>query len=67
MDNFVGALLSTSTDKIPEQYDWFAPLIGDRDCDYYDELIDNKKHHVKGERIFRRILEGAGVQDIFML
>ena len=66
MDTFSEALLSSGTDRIPTEYDWFAPLIGDWDCDYYDELIDNRKRHVKGEWIFRRILEGAGVQDIFI-
>ena len=66
MDTFSEALLSTGTDKIPEEYDWFAPLIGDWNCDYYDELINHQRRHVKGEWIFRRILEGTGVQDIFI-
>ena len=66
MDTFSDALLSARTDRIPEAYDWFAPLIGDWDCDYYDELIGSQKRHVKGEWIFRRILEGAGVQDVFI-
>ena len=39
MDTFSEALLSSKTDRIPQEYDWFAPLIGDWDCDYYDELI----------------------------
>ena len=29
MDNFIEALLSEKTDRIPDEYDWFAPLIGD--------------------------------------
>ena len=66
MDIFTDALLSEKTERIPEEFDWFAPLIGDWDCDYYDELIDNRKRHVKGEWIFRRILQGTGVQDIFI-
>ena len=66
MDAFFGALLSPATDRIPDEYDWFAPLIGDWDCDYYDELIDHQKRHVKGEWLFRRILEGTGIQDIFI-
>lgn len=66
MDIFSDALLSETAGKIPAEYDWFAPLIGDWDCDYYDDLIDNKRRHVKGEWIFRRILEGAGIQDIFI-
>ena len=66
MDNFIDALLSDKTDKIPDEYDWFAPLLGDWDCDYYDEPSTGHKRHVKGEWIFRRILEGAGIQDIFI-
>ncbi len=66
MDTFSEALLSGKTDKIPETYDWFAPLIGDWDCDYYDEPETGRKRHVIGEWIFRRILEGTGVQDVFI-
>ena len=66
MDTFSEALLSSKSGTIPDEYDWFAPLLGDWDCDYYDELIDNQKRRVKGEWIFRRILEGTGVQDIFI-
>ncbi len=66
MDSFTGALLSGRTDKIPDDYDWFAPLIGDWDCDYYDEPEEGRKRHVVGEWIFRRILEGTGIQDVFI-
>ena len=66
MDNFCEALLSSKTDKIPDGYDWFAPLIGDWDCDYYDEPEKGLQRHVVGEWIFRRILEGTGVQDVFI-
>ena len=66
MNTFVEALLSEKTDSIPDAYDWFAPLIGDWDCDYYDEPERGRKRHVVGEWLFRRILEGAGVQDVFI-
>ncbi|MBR6027580.1 MAG: hypothetical protein IKP40_00710 [Clostridia bacterium] len=65
MDAFVDALMSKGEKPIPGAYDWFAPLIGDWDCDYYDELAGQKRH-VKGEWIFRRVLEGSGVQDVFI-
>ena len=65
-DVFSEALLSGKTEKIPEEYDWFAPLIGDWDCDYYDEPEEGKRRHVVGEWLFRRILEGTGVQDVFI-
>ena len=38
MDTFSKALLSSESGRISEEYDWFAPLVGDWDCDYYDEL-----------------------------
>ena len=66
MDVFSEALLSEKTGRIPDAYDWFAPLIGDWDCDYYDEPEEGRKRHVVGEWIFRRILEGTGIQDIFI-
>ena len=66
MDTFSEALLSSGSGPIPEEYDWFAPLIGDWDCDYYDEPAENWKRHVKGEWLFRRILEGTGIQDVFI-
>ena len=65
MDRFTDALLSEKTGKIPVKYDWFAPLLGDWDCDYFDEL-DGQKRQVKGEWIFRRVLDGAGIQDVFI-
>ena len=63
MDTFSEALLSGTTNKIPESFDWFAPLLGDWDCDYYDEYVKGEKRHVKGEWIFRRVLEGTGIQE----
>ena len=43
MDTFSEALLSGKTDRIPDQFDWFAPLLGDWDCDYYDEYVKMKE------------------------
>ena len=65
MDPFSDALLSPKTDKIPDEFDWFAPLLGDWDCDYFDEF-GGQTRHVKGEGLFRRILEGTGIQDVFI-
>ena len=66
MDTFSEALLSGKTDRIPEAYDWFAPLVGDWACDYHDEPEKGRKRHVAGEWLFRRILEGTGIQDIYI-
>ena len=66
MDTFSDALLSPKTGRIPDGFDWFAPLLGDWDCDYYDEPVPGRKRHVKGEWLFRRVLDGTGIQDIFI-
>lgn len=66
MSEFVKALLGNQeTSKIPKEYDWFAPLLGDWDFDYYDgEGL--KERHVKGEWLFRRALDGTGIEDLFI-
>lgn len=66
MDSFFEALVSDSTDTIPEEYDWFAPLIGDWDLDYYDSYDKPVHRHIKGEWIFRRVLNGTGIEDLFI-
>ena len=66
MDIFSEALLSKDCGKLPQEFDWFSQLVGDWDCDYYDEPVPGQKRHVKGEWIFRRVLEGIGIQDIFI-
>lgn len=66
MDTFFEALVSDKTLNIPDEYDWFAPLIGDWDFDYYDGYDNPEIRHMKGEWIFRRVLEGAGIEDLFI-
>ncbi|MGN1415500.1 MAG: hypothetical protein ACI4XF_01540 [Oscillospiraceae bacterium] len=66
MDMFADTLLNNAENIIPKEYDWYAPLIGDWDFDYYDDLKNEKPRHVVGEWIFRKILEGSIVQDIFI-
>ncbi len=66
MDTFSTALLSSKTDSIPDEYDWFAPLIGDWDFDFTYRLDRPNPTHVQGEWLFRRILEGAGIEDLFI-
>lgn len=65
MDTFIDALVSRHTWKIPEEYDWFARLLGDWDFDYHDGY-ETVPRHVKGEWLFRRVLNGAGIQDLFI-
>ena len=50
MSEFVKALLGCQeASKIPEQYDWFAPLLGDWEFDYYDVKDGRRGRHVEGE------------------
>jgi hypothetical protein len=63
MNEFVKALLSEGKNNIiPEEDDWYAPLIGDWEFDYYEP--DGR--HLKGEWFFRRVLEGTAIEDIFI-
>lgn len=65
MDRFMNSLLSEKTNKIPEEYDWFAPLIGDWEFDYSDGCDDSLRV-VQGEWMFRRVLNGTGIEDLFI-
>lgn len=38
MDNFIEALYGQPEGTIPEEYDWFAPLLGDWEFDYKDKF-----------------------------
>ena len=63
MNAFVNALLSDyKNDCIPAEDDWYAPLIGDWNFEY-SEPYGRK---LKGEWIFRRVLEGMAIEDIFI-
>jgi hypothetical protein len=67
MDAFVKGLLSQEkSPMIPEEYDYWKDLIGEWEFDYYDGYDGNERRHVKGEWIFARILEGIGIQDLFI-
>lgn len=70
MDNFIEALYGQPEGTIPEEYDWFAPLLGDWEFDYKDKFIDGDhnrpQRQLKGEWIFRRVLNGIGIEDMFI-
>ena len=66
MDYFTSALISKYTTKIPPEFDWFAPLIGDWDFSYHDNQ-DDIRRDIQGEWLFRRILNGTGIGDLFLL
>lgn len=63
MDQFANALLSKYTNVIPAEYDWFAPLIGDWEFSFYNQQGPGQ---AKGQWLFRRILKGAGIEDVFI-
>ena len=66
MDLFTSALISKYTTKIPPEFDWFAPLIGDWDFSYHDNH-NGIRRDIQGEWLFRRILNGTGIGDLFLL
>lgn len=70
MDSFIEALYGETTEQIPKEYDWFAPLIGDWNFEYKDKFIDGDvdkpQRQIKGEWIFRRVLNGLGIEDMFI-
>ena len=65
MDRFATALVSKYTLKIPPEHDWFAPLVGDWDIRYIDSK-DGMRREVKGEWLFRRVLNGSGIEDLLL-
>ncbi len=67
MDEFVKALVSGSRSPLmPEEEDLYGCFVGEWDFDWYDNLDGNNPRHVKGEWIFRWILEGLAIQDVFI-
>ena len=67
MGNFTEALISKEKSSlIPDEYDYWGELIGSWDIDYVEGKGTAKEKHVKGEWYFERILEGLGIQDIFI-
>lgn len=67
MKEFVNALVSTDRNPlIPAEKDYFGRLIGEWDFEWRDHLRTKEERSVKGEWIFSRILDGTGIQDIFI-
>ncbi len=67
MKEFAETLLAESkSDRIPEEYNFFGPMIGEWDFEWVDRHGTEQERHIKGEWIFSWILEGTGVQDIFI-
>lgn len=64
MDTFVSALAGTYTQSIPREDDWFAPLIGDWKVSCYSRS-GSHPWQMRGTWLFRRILDGTGIEDLF--
>lgn len=67
LDDFLTLLLSNERNSdIPEEDDFFGKLIGDWKFDMLANPNTEQEHHVNGEWVFRRVLDGMAVQDIFL-
>lgn len=62
-DQFMRALVSDPEQSmIPQEDDWFAPLVGDWEFDYHEP----GGRDLKGEWYFRRVLQGSAIADVFI-
>lgn len=67
MDEFVKALLCEGKNSlIPDEENLYGCFIGEWEFEWHDCLEDGTPRCVKGEWIFRWILEGLAVQDLFI-
>ena len=67
MKGFVDALISEEKSSlIPDEYDYWRDVIGSWDLDFVYNRGTEKERHIKGEWHFARILEGLGIQDVFI-
>lgn len=63
INDFVDALISSErSEYLPEEYDYWKDLIGEWDFDF----VDNSGRHVEGEWLFSRVLEGIGIEDLWI-
>lgn len=67
MKEFEKALTSQGKHpSIPEEDNWFGPLVGTWDMEWIDGHGTEQERHVPGEWIFSWVLEGTAIQDIFI-
>jgi hypothetical protein len=67
MNEFEKALVSEKRNPlIPAEKDYFGQLVGEWDFDWKDGIGTEKERLVKGEWIFSRVLNGTGIQDLFI-
>ncbi len=67
MSEFEVALVSMErNDLIPKEKDYFGSLIGEWDFEWRDRIGTQNERLVKGEWIFSRVINGTGIQDLFI-
>lgn len=67
MKEFIKALVCEErSHRIPEEKDYFGSLIGEWDFKWKDRMGTKEERLIKGEWIFSRVLDGTGIQDVFI-
>lgn len=67
-NEFCKALISeTKNPSLPEEMDWFGMLIGEWDIIWKENIGTKNETTQKGEWIFSRVLNGFGIQDLFIV
>ena len=65
---FADALMSENRNvNMPEEMDWFGALSGDWDMRWRQDIGTEREFVCKGEWIFSRVLNGFGIQDLFIV
>lgn len=68
MNEFCKALVSEKRNEaLPEEMDWFGSLIGTWDIQWTVNVGTEHEQTQKGEWIFSRVLNGFGIQDLFIV
>lgn len=67
-NEFGKALISEAKNPmLPEGMDWFGSLIGEWDTIWRENIGTQNERTMKGEWIFSRVLNGFGIQDLFIV
>lgn len=68
MNEFSKALVSLQRNPlISIEKDYFGDLIGEWDIEWKEKFGTKEEKLIKGEWIFSRVLNGMGIQDLFIL
>jgi len=68
VNEFMNALVSDKRNlELPEEMDWFGSLVGEWDTIWTQGIGTDDEFTCKGEWIFSRVLNGFGIQDLFIV